>query len=699
MRNSELMKGFRSAPFIRILLPLVAGVVGHTSVYALPFCATFFCALCLLAMLLAYHFSTSYFRLWIFGVCANAFLFFAGIALVQGLKKSSDLPFDKRVHVVAIVTDVLSISSSVAKLNLHLLAYEDSLEWKHADEKAILYLRVDTSKLPQIGDKLLVSASFSRIPPPQNPHEFDYAHYQQQQGVFASAFADSKTCKIVAHNCLGQHKIFPKMLREKALRFFDEQGIHGEEFAVLQALTLGDKSLLDTDLRTAYASAGAMHILAVSGLHVGIISMILGFLLRPFEQRKRGRILRGIVILLCMWTYALIAGLSASVLRATIMFSVLTIGGMLNRSTNTYNTLAFSAFLIALFDPLCFYDTGFQLSYAAVLSILFFQPRIYKILYFKTYIGDALWSLVAVSLAANIGTLPITLLMFHQIPVYFILTNILVTIPTILVMGGFLASLAFSWFPPFSWLLVMGTKYSIVGLNFCIRLVEGLPYSLIEGLWITPLQAFLLVAIIISLAFFIWIKRNAFILVCLLALACFLGIRVYYKYDVYHQKKIIVHAVKNTSIITFIDGKAGFSLCDSAHLQHNFDFNLKNHFVSMGFASADKIPRVSLQQSANIELPNYGVHKNFVHFAGKTLKISVNERVVKLSSPIPVDYLILTSLCKMNAQELLQMYAPKQIILDASVPHYAARRYLKTFEQHNIALYNVRQQGAFVHKL
>ncbi|MGL4363815.1 MAG: ComEC/Rec2 family competence protein [Bacteroidales bacterium] len=694
----EFIEEFYTAPFIRILLPLVAGVVGHTSVYAFPPYAIFFCAFGLCLMLLAYKKVKSYTGSWIFGLFVNVYFFCVGVALVQNLPETSSLPLAKEIKVVAIVTDEPSVSPTFAKLNLQVLAYEDSTTWKSVREKVLLYLRLDTTELPQMGDKLVLAALFSPIPKPQNLYEFDYAQYQQQHSVFASAFANSETYRVIAKNTLEWYKVLPKKLRKNALAFFEKQGLSGEHLSVLQALTLGDKSRLDTDLRKAYASAGAMHILAVSGLHVGIISMMLGFLLRPLEKRKRGKVLRGIIILLCMWSYALLAGLSASVLRATIMFTVLTIGTMLNRSSNTYNTLAFSAFLIALFDPLCFYDTGFQLSYSAVLSILFFQPRIYNLFYVKTRVGDAVWALIAVSVAANIGTLPITLLMFHQIPVYFILTNILVTIPTIFVMGGFLTSLTFAWLPAISWLFIWVTKYSIIVLNTAIRFVESLPYSLLEGVWITPLQTILLLLSVLFFALFWWIKRSFFLFVVLLSLIGFFSLRLYHTTTVYRQKILIVHAVKNTSLISIINGKEGFSICDSTHLHNNFDFNLKNLFVSLGFSKLSDLPKFTLQETTEIESVEYGLHKNFIYFSGKTLKILADEILKNPPTPLPIDYLILTSKCRLKPKEIMTIYQPKQIIIDASVSYSVAKRYLYAFKQHNIVLHNVRDQGAFVHK-
>jgi competence protein ComEC len=698
MRYSEIIEGLRSAPFVRLLLPLSAGIIFQARLLALKPSAAYLCLALLLLMLLTHRYAVSYARRWWFGFLAFAFLFFAGVALVQNVKQQSDLPLAQKVNLLALVSDEPSAGANFTKLSLTVQAYEDTASvWHSVSEKILLYVRRD-SVAPSLrfGDKLVVRVALSLLPPPKNPHEFDYSAYMRQRGVFASAFANSDSYAVVSRDNIPKWKIFPKEVRKSALAFFVQQGVVGEELAVLQALTLGDKSLLDSDLRQSYMAAGAMHILAVSGLHVGIISMILSFLLKPLERRRYGKLLRGVIVLLCIWSYALVAGFSASVLRAAIMFSVLTIGGMLNRRTNTYNTLTFSAFLLCLSDPLCLFDAGFQLSYAAVLSILFFQPRIYRLLTFKRWLPDAVWGLVAVSVAANIGTFPITIFLFQQFPLYFIVTNMLVNIPTILVMGGFLATLALCWIPHVGWLLAMGTNYSIVALNFCIRLVENLPSSLLEALWITPLQTWLLLLGITLASFFMWTKRSKLLMLALALLVVFAGLRAVSKFEQAQQKVMAVYSVKNASLITFVNGHRGFALCDSADFFNNFDFNVKAHLSKLGFAGLKSLDRIALRQASREELSGKNICSGFVAFSGKVVKILYDENRSKPQQPLPVDYLVLTSQCKLRPEQVLEIYHPQHFIIDASVSVRDAARFKRTLSEREIACHSVRDSGAFV---
>ncbi|MDR3187861.1 MAG: ComEC family competence protein [Prevotellaceae bacterium] len=702
MRYSEIVDKVRSAPFVRLMLPFSVGIIVQEE-QLLPsgLGAAWLCLTLFALMLFAHYRLVSYARRWWFGLFANLLLFFVGVAVTQGVKLEGELPVGETICVAAVVTDEPSRSPKFAKLSVAVSAYCDSAgAWREVSEKMTLYLRNDSAHaLPLLGDKLVARLKPNANPAAKNPYEFDYGGYLRKHGIFSAAFIDAGSCVVLSHDNLPVWKTAPKNLRKRLLAYFVQQGVTGEQLAVLQALTLGDKSLLDSDLRQSYAAAGAMHILAVSGLHVGIISMILSFILQFMDKRKYGRLARGAIVLLCIWSYALVAGLSPSVQRASIMFTVLTVGGMFSRTTNSYNTLTFSAFLICVFDPLSLFDAGFQLSYAAVLTILFFQPYIYRLLHFKRWLPNAIWSLTAVSLAANIGTFPISIYLFHQFPTYFLLTNLLANIPTMAIMGGFLLTLPFTFIPalsPVGWLLATLTGYCIALLNYLIRFVESLPYALLEAFWLTPLQTWAIVFSILFLSLYMWVKKARLLLLSLSLLAVCLSLRVAYKYGQERQKVMAVYSIRSVSLISFVSERRGFALCDSADVENTFDFNVKSHAASLGFSDLSALDRISLQRAAREELEEWGVCRGFVSFAGKTVKILRDEPPCTVQPPVDVDYLILTSSCKLRPRQIAAMYRPQQVVIDASMPAYLARRQASAFAELNIPCHNVNERGAFV---
>ncbi len=700
MRYTEIIEDLRSAPFVRLFLPLALGVTFQVQLFQVKPSITPVCLALLFVLIATHKLNLSYSRRWCFGVVLYLFLFFTGIALVQNIKTESDYPVGRSIYVEAVVNDAPVKGDRFTKLNVLASAYSDSLNtWRKVEEKMIFYLRIDSSKVaPRMGDKILTRLTLSPLPAAKNPYEFDYGAYLKQRQIFSSAFINSDSYVIISSGNTPLWRVFPTAVSSYLLNYFSKQGLQGDELAVLQALTIGDKSLLNSDLKQLYMDTGAMHILAVSGMHVGIISMILGWLLVFMKKQKYGILLRGLLILVFIWLYAVVAGLSPSILRATIMFSIVTIGGMLNRHTNTYNSLTFSAFLICALDPYSLFDAGFQLSYAAVISIVFFYPYIYHCLNFRRWLPDALWSLVAVAIAANIGTLPVAVYLFHQLPVHFILTNVLSTLPTMAAMGGFLATLIFVHFPisQVGWFCANFTGYSIKALNGSIRFVEGLPYARIEALWLTSLQAWLLMLSIVMLALFIWTRKTKLVLLALTLFSACLCLRIATKYEQAHQKMLTVYSVKNASLITLVNGRAGFALCDSADLSNTFDFNVKNHMVSLGFAGLKSLERIALQDIGSEKFQHYNVYKNFINFAERTVKILHDEKLHNPHQPLPVDYLILTSQCKLKPEQVLAMYHPQLFIIDASVSAREVARFKRVLTTHGLPFHNVRENGAFI---
>ncbi|TYA81458.1 ComEC/Rec2 family competence protein, partial [Seonamhaeicola marinus] len=205
---------------------------------------------------------------------------------------------------------------------------------------------------------------------------------------------------------------------------------------IINALFLGQRQNIDRAIYTNYTNAGAIHILAVSGLHVGIIFLILNFLFKPIERLKKGYLIKTIFLLTTLWGFAVIAGLSASVTRAVTMFSIVAIAVNLKRPTNVYNTLAISIFVILLFKPLFIFDVGFQLSFLAVFAIVAIEPMLNKLWKPKNKLLKIYWQTLTVTISAQFGIIPISLFYFHQFPGLFFISN-LVIIPLLGFILGF----------------------------------------------------------------------------------------------------------------------------------------------------------------------------------------------------------------------------------------------------------------------
>ncbi|NJO90405.1 MAG: ComEC/Rec2 family competence protein, partial [Chloroflexia bacterium] len=237
-------------------------------------------------------------------------------------------------------------------------------------------------------------------------------------------------------------------LRSSILSVYQSSGIQGDEFAILAALTLGVKDYLSDEIVEAYSDSGAMHVLAVSGLHVGILMAMLNMIFSFFWKRKKLLVLKSIIILVFLWLFALITGLAPSVTRSALMFSFFILSKNSGKRPSSYNSLAAAAFIILLFNPNALFHVGFQLSFLAVISILLFQQKLYRTIDIKNKYLDYFWQLTTVSLAAQIGTTPISIFYFHQFPIYALLTNIIVIPAAAIILNAVILLLIANFYAP-----------------------------------------------------------------------------------------------------------------------------------------------------------------------------------------------------------------------------------------------------------
>ncbi|MCQ2369726.1 MAG: ComEC/Rec2 family competence protein [Paludibacteraceae bacterium] len=274
--------------------------------------------------------------------------------------------------------------------------------------------------------------------------------------------------------------------------------ISNDNVGIISALTLGKKDDLSRDTRQIFSLAGGSHVLAVSGLHVGIIYAIILGLLSFIPHSQIGNITRHSIVILCLWFYAFICGLPASVVRSAFMFSLISGSYILGKSNYSLNSVFVSMFFMLLYNPLYLFDIGFQLSYAAVISILIFYPKLYSILHFQNKIMIWVWGMICVSAAAQIGTLPLTVYYFHQIPVYSILTNFVVVPAAFIIIYVALALLVFSFIPPVA--MLIGRLADVITEMLCngVAGIVNLPYSVISDIHIDFYIVLLMFAIIFT---------------------------------------------------------------------------------------------------------------------------------------------------------------------------------------------------------
>ncbi|NRA94195.1 MAG: ComEC family competence protein [Psychroserpens sp.] len=297
------------------------------------------------------------------------------------------------------------------------------VNFKACSGKLLLNLKRDSiNKALGIDDIFLISAQIEPIKPPLNPNQFNYKNHLKRQYIYHQLSVAPESLLPISnksHSIIGYaSKLRDKINDQLVLHKFNPQ-----QLAIINALFLGQRQDLDLKLYQNYVKAGAIHILAISGLHVGIILIMLNHILGPLIYLKHGRLVKAIILLILLWSFTIIAGLSASVTRAVTMFSIFAIAMQLKRPSNVYNTLAISIFFLVLVKPMFLFHVGFQMSYVAVLAIVSIQPELYKLWRPKFKPINYLWQIFTVTLAAQIGVAPLSLFYFHQFPSLFFLSN------------------------------------------------------------------------------------------------------------------------------------------------------------------------------------------------------------------------------------------------------------------------------------
>lgn len=325
---------------------------------------------------------------------------------------------------------------------------------------------------------------------------FDYSRYLQPQGFRAQTFvyaSDMKAKQISVSSIPVLHRLRLHMLtfRQRLLHLFSRGDVSGGNLAVISALTLGDKTMIDRHVRTVYSVSGASHILALSGLHIAIIYTLLMLLLdgrRLFRLRIAARLLA----IATVWWYVMIVGLPVSAVRSALMLSVCSVVAVANRESLSLDHLALAAFVVVAVSPMSVFDVGFQMSFIAVASILLFVPQMERLLF-----RSPIWQrqpmrwvsgMVTVSLAAQLGVSPLTAYYFGRFSCYFLLTNFIAIPMAMLLLYGALAMFLLSWQPVVSGLLAYGLGSAAQLLNDALALIAGLPMASIENIAISPWQ-------------------------------------------------------------------------------------------------------------------------------------------------------------------------------------------------------------------
>lgn len=687
----------RRLPFVRLVVPFILGIIVEELVLEQTVVISHFLvvSLVLFFVLFFVRLGKSYKFRWLWGFLIFINLFLFGAVIMKNAEHQSVLPLDRQTFFRAVIIDTPESNERFTNLTVKITAYRDSSKnWISTDENVRVYIPTDSiSAMLELGNVLILNTKFQKNSPPKNPEEFDYAHYLARRGFFATSFTKSTDYKRVGHKNLWFRKAIIN-IQTAMFSVIKKAGIEGDNLAVLRALIIGDKQLLSEELITSYSTAGAMHVLAVSGLHVGLVFAVLTFLLRPLGKRRAGMIIRTILIIAGLFLYASLAAFSPSVCRACVMLIFVLVGNALGKKTNIYNSLAASALFLLCINPYSIFEVGFQLSYCAVIAIVCFQPVMYRAIYIRNKILNYIFALATVSIAAQIGTSCMTIFYFHNFPNYFIITNILIIPLVTVIMFTVAATLIFSGIPIIGMLIGKGLDICVSLANGITKHIEQMPYSLTENIYINIIQVFIMLVAIMSIAFYLEFKNKKALITLILCVVLFAGISTQRKIENTNQCKIIVYDTRGSSFISLVAGQNALNIRDPENMTNDFKFNTKNNFIKLGIKNQKTIS-IDADVSKQNVVKSY---KNILYFGKKTVKIVTDNEMFQYHKPLPINYLVVHKHSENNFQEVFNHYIPDTLIIDSSVTLWQARNWINAAESQNINCYYVREKGAFVSK-
>jgi competence protein ComEC len=683
---------WKNIPFLRIFVPLSAGILGGWY-FSLHWLIALIAAVIALPVYLFFQFSgqrNKFYHGWINGIAFNILFIAYGIAL-SWFNQLPHQPnwaghFYKEGDVVQLrLLEPLSEREKTYKALSEISVVYHQQKARKVKGKAMIYFRKDSIAPPlQYGDVILVRSNLQEIKNAGNPGGFDYKRYALFNGITHQLFVKSNEYKKLPQQ---QTAFFWKAMynaRSYILQTIRKHVAGEMEQSIAEALLIGYRDDLDRDLVQAYSNTGVVHIIAVSGMHLGLIYGLLMFLFKRFNRNRRMKLIRAILVIVLLWLFSLLTGASASVLRAVIMFTVIIGAELLDRKGNIYNSMAASAVALLLFNPFLLWDVGFQLSYAAVLSIVLFMKPIYNWFAIQNKLLDGLWKLNALTLSAQILTLPLCMYHFHQAPTLFLITNLFAVPLSSLVLYGLILLMLVS---PIT-VLANATGWLITKMlwimNQFILWVDHFTFAVVDGIQHAPVQTILLYAIITAAGIWLIEKNKTAFRWLLGCIICFFAVQAFYRYQTIQQQKLVVYNLSQHTAIDFMLGNQYYFAGDSVLLQDGFlrNFHLKPSRIAH---------RTYHQPNLNTSKVWTINHKTILHI-NRSYRYDSTKKIT-------ADVVIISQNPKLYLNQLQKTINCKLLVFDSSNPQWKLKYWKADCEKLGINYFCTSEQGAFVMNL
>lgn len=586
-------------PFGRLLLALSAGVaLGYFSPFPLLFPWSGIIQALLLAIIL---FILLFFRKFgafrwkgLAAVLVYVNLAFAGYILTA---KTGAIPIDHfsrlgSEFILAQVSEEPIVRGSSQRFKSSVLLCLQGPKEVRATGNLMISLKIPPDsliRLPQYGDIIMIPGKYTALQAPFNPGEFDYRKWLSLKQIYHQTYLNEASFIIIKRNT-GNPIIADALLLRRSLVSKLEMFMPDKQASSLVAtLLLGYRAELERHVIQTFSNTGTMHILSVSGMHVALIYLVLGFLLKFLGKGAPGRIMRTVIILGLLWWYAMLTGFSAPASRAALMISFVVLGDAFSRTNNAYNSLCVSAFCLLIYNPYYLFDAGFQLSYLAVLGLITLQPKLYNWFSIDSWAIDQVWKYSSISLAAQFATLPLSIYYFHKFPLYFLLSNLLIVLPTAIIMylGILLLAMPFDEVCHIAGIML---SWLVIQTNGVLYIVEKLPSASLSGLWITGLEAIILHILIVFTIIRLYssaIQVNYIMSLTIILLSLSIAIRSLKQAE---SKQAIFYNLNRNFAISFISSGKAVTFSDLPDGHTAFEYTLKPGVEKSGAEQVEFVP-------------------------------------------------------------------------------------------------------------
>ena len=680
---------WKRAPFIRLLLPFSIGIIIAFYIkIPVTFCWATLClagCCCFALFFLPIAFQHSYYP--INGILINLLLISTGMLLYfyKDISNRQDWfghHLQAQQLLIAKLEEPLADKPKSYKTHASIELISSAGGITRVQGKIIIYFLKDSSTASlEAGYRIAFNKQVQRLRISGNPGAFNFADYAVMQGIYHQVFLSSAEFSIIERQKPGAIKAFIFDTRASVISVL-RRYIPGKLASGLaEALLIGYKDDLDKDLLQSYSNTGVVHVIAISGLHLGLIYWLLANLFKLTGRKTKLRVFKPVIIVAGLWVFSLLAGASPSVLRSAIMFTFIVAGEASGRKTSIFNSLAASAFLLLCYNPNWLWDAGFQLSYIAVLSLVVYMQAVYNGVYVNNPLLDHIWKLTSVTLAAQILTFPLCIYLFHQFPNFFLFANLLAIPLSGIILLSEIFLVCISSIPAIAELCGKLIQWMIVLMNRFIQHVEALPFSTFQLLQLSLTELFLIYGIIIIFSGWISRKSTSLLLLALTFLAGLTAMHAMYLYRAEKQQAMIVYDIKGKAV-EYINGRSSLMFTTAQVLKDPMSefYFLKPSRIALRIRKRGYVTR-----QAGICL-----------FKSAGRKIAIVQKQPRADQYLATDLLIITGNPALNLRQLFSRTSCRMVVFDGSNALWKITAWKTFCDQEKIRYWSVPEKGAFI---